>query len=184
MTTPAPAPAPSSQTGAPLVTYVLPAMAGKSGAVLDAERDCPSECQTARGTGSLAQAPASHPLHSGGEVTIPSCIPQVCPSPCLVHLSVLWTAAPLWLPKCPFCALFCPTGACPSFVLSCNQMPAILPWAWPDCPCGHHPSTWNIPPGLPPRKRPRQGLAPERMLTLSGTPSHSTCSWTCSGLGT
>lgn len=63
-------------------------------------------------------------------------------------------------------------------------MPAILPWAWLDCPCGHHPSTGNTSPGLTLWKLPWQGLAPERGLLLSGTPSHSIYSWTFVGLGT
>lgn len=74
VTTPAPVPTPSPQIGASLVTYVLPPMSGKSWAILDAERECPSYCQTFRETGSLAQSPAMHTLQVV-KSPIPSCIP-------------------------------------------------------------------------------------------------------------
>lgn len=111
MTTPAPAPSP--QTGAPLVTYVLPPMAGKSCAVLDAERDWPSNCQTSIETGSPAQ---SHALHTLQVVKspIPSCVPWLYRT--LVPFFCLYRSS-LWLPSCPCYPLFCLTGAYPSLSL-------------------------------------------------------------------
>lgn len=104
MTTPAPVPTPSPQIGASLVTYVLPPLSGKSWAILDAERECPSDCQTFRETGSLAHI-------AGGEVTHPKLHTL---APCSIFLSFV-PQVPLWLPDCPCHSLFCLTRAYLSF---------------------------------------------------------------------
>lgn len=83
-------------------------MSGKSCAVLDAERDCPSDCQTSRETGISGPVPClAHT--AGGEVTHPKLHSLSLSGPCSIFLSSV--------PQLPCDSLvvpgplFCLTGA-------------------------------------------------------------------------